>query len=217
MALNVFSRLMPREENFTALFCEHTESIVRAAQELQRLINGDDSIEAHVVAIRAIEATADAVAKKIFIAANRTFNAPIDREDILDLANDLDDTVDLIEDLAKGIQRYGVRDFPKEMRAMADAVVRCAAVLREVMPLLDAITPKHNTIFALCEKVGQIEGEADDCFDAGLTRLRAQLRSSEIDTIAYIDRKELFELLEEVVDRCDDVANAIQTITAKHV
>lgn len=217
MALNVFSRFMPREENFTALFCEQARTIVQAAEQLQLLINGQGAVEEHVAAIRAIEATADVVAKKIFIGANRTFNAPIDREDILALANDLDDTVDLIEDLAKGIQRYEVHEFPKEMRAMADAVVRCSQVLREVMPLLDAITPKHNTIFALCDKVGQIEGEADEWFDAGLTRLRAQLRAREIDTLAYIDRKELYELLEQVVDRCDDVANAIQTITAKHV
>lgn len=208
---------MPREENFTALFCEQAHSLGQAAQELQRLIHGDEAIAAHVAKIRDMEARADAVAKKIFIAANRTFNAPIDREDILDLANDLDDTVDLIEDLAKCIQRYQVRDFPKEMRSMADAVVRCAAVLQEVMPLLDAITPKHAAIFALCDKVGHIEGEADEWFDAGLTGLRAQLHSGEINTIGYIDRKELYELLEKVVDRCDDVANAIQTVTAKHV
>lgn len=217
MALNVFSRLMPREENFTALFCDQASALAQAAQELQRLIQGNEAIAAHVGKIRAMEAQADAVAKKIFIAANRTFNAPIDREDILELANDLDDTVDLIEDLAKCIQRYQVHDFPKEMHSMADAVVRCAAVLQEVMPLLDAITPKHATIFALCDKVGHIEGEADEWFDTGLTGLRAQLHAGEIDTIGYIDRKELYELLEKVVDRCDDVANAIQAVTAKHV
>jgi uncharacterized protein len=217
MALNVFRRLMPREENFTTLFCELTESIVQAARELQRMIDNEGAIAAHVAAIRSVEAGADAVAKKIFIRANRTFNAPIDREDILELANDLDDTVDLIEDLAKGIQRYGVREFSPEMSAMADAVVRCAGVLSEVMPLLDAITPKHSAIFALCDKVGLIEGEADDFFDAGLSRLRAQLARGEVDTLGYIDRKELFELLEQVVDKCDDVANAVQTITAKHV
>lgn len=217
MALNVFARLMPREENFTLLFCEQARNLVQAAQELQRMLSGEGAMEEHVAAIRATEARADMVAKKIFIAANRTFNAPIDREDILDLTNDLDDTVDLIEDLAKGIQRYEVREFPKEMRAMAESVMHCANVLSEVMPLLDAITPKHSTIFALCDRVGQIEGVADECFDAGLTQLRSQLRSGRIDTVDYLDRKELYELLERVVDRCDDVANAIQTITAKHV
>ena len=100
---------------------------------------------------------------------------------------------------------------------MADAVVEAAGVLRKVMPFLDSIANDHKTIFALCEQVGQIEGRADASLDLGLTRLRTQLREAEIDTIAYIDRKELYELIESVVDKCDDVANAVQSITAKHV
>ena len=100
---------------------------------------------------------------------------------------------------------------------MADAVVQSAGVLQEVMPLLDAISREHKTIFSLCERIGRIEGEADDSFDSGLSRLRAQLPAGEIDTIAYIDRKELYELLEEVVDNCDDVANILQSVTAKYV
>lgn len=217
MTLNLFRHFMPQEESFTALFCEQVRFMVAAAEELRRMINADASNDVHVAAIRSLETGADAVAKKVFIAANRTFNAPIDREDILALAHDLDDTVDLIEDTAKGIQRYEVREFPAEMRAMADAVVRSAAVLQDVMPLLDAITHEHKAIFALCESIGRIEGEADECFDAGLSSLRAHLRAGEIDTISYIDRKELYELLEDVVDKCDDVANAVQSITAKHV
>jgi uncharacterized protein len=110
-----------------------------------------------------------------------------------------------------------VREFPAEMRAMADAVVEAAGVLQKVMPFLDSIAKDHKAIFALCEQVGQIEGRADASFDLGLTRLRAQLRAGEVDTIGYIDRKELYELIENVVDKCDDVANAIQSITAKHV
>src|SRR5258708_29162562 len=97
--------------------------------------NGDPGGQQHGDNIRETEMAADAVARKIFIAANRTFNAPIDREDILALAHLLDDCVDLIEDTAKGIQRYGVRGFPVQMRAMADAVVEAAAVLQKVMPL----------------------------------------------------------------------------------
>jgi predicted phosphate transport protein (TIGR00153 family) len=217
MTLNLFRHLMPREESFTVLFCEQTKCIVAAAQELRRMINTGDSNDVHVMTIRSLELEADEVAKKVFIAANRTFNAPIDREDILALAHDLDDAVDLIEDTAKGIQRYGVREFPAQMRAMADAVVQSAEVLQEVMPLLDAITQEHKNIFSLCEKIGRIEGEADECFDAGLSHLRVQLQGGAIDTIAYIDRKELYELLEEVVDKCDDVANALQSVTAKHV
>jgi uncharacterized protein len=217
MGLNIFSRLLPRTESFTGLFCEQAKAIMEASRELKNMIEGVGPIETQVAAIRSIEAQADAVARKVFIAANRVFNAPIDREDILQLAHRLDDVVDLIEDAVRGIQRYEVHEFPDEMRRMADAVVRSAEVIQQVMPLLDDITPQYKTIIALCEKIGQIEGEADDCLDAGLIHLRTRLRAGQLDTIGYIDRKELFELLEEVVDKCDDVANALQAITAKHV
>jgi len=216
MSLNLFSRLMPVEEAFTPLFCEQAKGVLRAAEQLREMIAEDDPAEQHVAIIRETEMAADEVARKIFVAANRTFNAPIDREDILSLAHLLDDCVDLIEDTAKGIQRYGVRGFPADMHAMAHAVVEAAAVLQKVMPLLDSIAKDHRTISALCEQVGQIEGRADASFDLGLTRLRAELKSGEIDTIGYIDRKELYEHIENVVDKCDDVANAIQSITAKH-
>jgi len=217
MALNLFGRLMPPEESFTALFCEQALRILEAAQELRRMIVDDADIGLHVAAIRDIEMKADAVARKVFIAANRTFNAPIDREDILALAHVLDDAVDLIEDTAKGIARYDVHGLPAEMRAMADAIVDCAERLGKVMPYLDSVTRDHKVIFALCEEIGLIEGRADESFDQGLTNLRAQLRSGEVDTVGYLDRKELYEFLENVVDKCDDIANAVQSITAKHV
>ena len=216
MPFNLFSRLMPREEAFTPLFCEQTRCIVEGARELLDMIDGQGPHEAHVTAIRNIEHAADAAARKVFLAANRTFNAPIDREDIIELANRLDDAVDMIEDTAKAIQRYGVVAFPAEARGIADAVVRSGAVLHRMMPLLDAITPEYRTLVALCEEVGHIEEQADQQFDACLVALRTDLRAGRLDTLSYIDRKEIYEQLEDIVDRCDDVANIVQAITAKH-
>jgi len=217
MSLNLFSRLMPPEESFTALFCDQAQRILEAARELRDMVTGSGSAEAHVITIRAIEMAADEVAKRVFIAANRAFNAPIDREDILLLAHLLDDAVDQIEDTAKGIQRYEVRDFPLEMHKMVDAIVESADLLHQVMPHLDSVASEYKSIFSLCEKIGHIEGRADECFDHGLTALRSDLRAGKLDTIGYVDRKELYELVEDVVDKCDDIANTIQSITAKHV
>jgi len=217
VGLNLFAALMPPEERFTGLFIEQASRILEAAQELRVMIVEDADIERHVAAIRAIEMAADAVARKVFIAANRTFNAPIDREDILALGHELDDAVDLIEDTAKCIARYDVHLFPPEVMQMTDGIVACAERLRDVMPYLDSLTRDHRKIFDLCGEIGKIEGEADDAFDRALTNLRAQLRSGEIETIAYLDRKELYELVESVVDKCDDIANAIQSVTTKHV
>jgi uncharacterized protein Yka (UPF0111/DUF47 family) len=217
MALNLFGRLMPVEESFTVLFCEQASHILDAAKELRTMIVDDVDIPAHVASIREIEMKADVAARKVFMAANRTFNAPIDREDILQLAHELDDAVDLIEDTAKGIARYDVHSMPVEMHEMANAIVDSAERLRKVMPYLDSVTRDYRQIFALCEEIGEIEGRADDSFDQGLTKLRVQVREREIDTLAYLDRKELYELVEHVVDKCDDIANAVQSITAKHV
>jgi predicted phosphate transport protein (TIGR00153 family) len=217
MALNLFRVLMPAEEDFTPLFCEQAELIVKAATELRQMVAQQASAAEHVATIRALEMSADNAAKRIFVAANRTFNAPIDREDILRLAHDLDDVVDLIEDTAKGIQRYSISAFAQEMKSMVDAVVESAELLMEVMPHLDSITRDHRMIFSLCERIGHLEESADESFDAALARIRADLGSGALNPIGYIDRKELYELIERVVDKCDDVSNVIQSVTAKHV
>jgi predicted phosphate transport protein (TIGR00153 family) len=217
MRLNLFGFLMPREEAFIDLFCEQSRLVVATAVELRSLIENGHAMEEHFAAIRRLESEADAVARRIILAANNTFNAPIDRENILGLAHDLDDIVDLIEEAAKEIKRYEVRVFPPEMKVMADAITRSAAIIQEALPLLDSLTREHRKISELCQKIGQIEGEADECFDESLTRLRGKARAGEIDVLAYIDRKEILEHLEAVVDKCDDVGNELQTIVAKHV
>jgi predicted phosphate transport protein (TIGR00153 family) len=218
MALNLFSRLMPPEKAFTTLFCEQASCIADAAEELRDMVEQHKvPIDAHVASIRAIETRSDGVVREIFLSANRTFNAPIDREDIMMLAHDLDDIVDLIEDTAKGIQRYQLDHFPAEMHAMVNAVVESAEMLKSVMPHLDSITRDHKEIFATCQRIGQLEEQADESFDTALARIRSDVRDGALDAIGYLDRKELYELMERVVDKCDDVANQIQTITAKHV
>jgi predicted phosphate transport protein (TIGR00153 family) len=218
MTLNFFSRLMPPERSFTSLFCEQAECIVDAAVELRDIVGTREvAIDAHIASIRAIEQKSDAVVRQIFVSANRTFNAPIDREDILVLAHELDDVVDLIEDSAKGIQRYKLSTFPAEMQTMVGAIVESAELLKKAIPFLDSISRDFREIYAVCQRVGQVEEKADETFDAALSRIRDDLRQGCLDAIGYLDQKELYEWIERVVDKCDDVANQIETITAKHV
>jgi predicted phosphate transport protein (TIGR00153 family) len=218
MALNLFSRLMPPEKSFTTLFCEQAGCMVDAAEELRDMVGKREvTLDAHIASIRAIEKKSDAVVREIFLSANRTFNAPIDREDILALAHEIDDVVDLIEDTAKAVQRYANATIPQDMQAMVNGTVESAELLRKAMPFLDSITRDHRQLYALCQRVGQIEEQADESFDAALSRIRADLRGGELDTVAYLDLKELYEWIERVVDKCDDVANQLQQITAKHV
>ncbi|HLX28656.1 MAG TPA: DUF47 family protein [Casimicrobiaceae bacterium] len=218
MTLNFFSRLMPPERSFTGLFCEQAECIMDAAVELRDIVGTREAaIDARVASIRAIEQKSDAVVRQIFVSANRTFNAPIDREDILVLAHELDDVVDLIEDSAKGIQRYKLSVFPAEMQTMVGAIVESAELLKKAIPFLDSISSDFREIYAVCQRIGQVEEKADETFDAALSHIRDDLRQGRLDAIGYLDQKELYEWIERVVDKCDDVANQIETITAKHV
>ena len=218
MALNLFRRLMPPEKSFTSLFCEQADCMVAASLELRDMVDKREvSLDTHIGSIRAIEKKADGVVREIFLSANRTFKAPIDREDILVLAHEIDDVVDLVEDTAKGVQRYATASVPADMLAMVNGVVESAELLKKAMPFLDSITRDYREIYAICQRVGQIEEQADEAFDAALSRIRAELRRGDLDTVAYLDQKELYEWIERVVDKCDDVANQIQQITAKHV
>jgi uncharacterized protein len=218
MPLNLFSRLMPPEKSFTTLFCEQADCMVDAALELRDMVGKREvTTDAHIASIRAIEKKADAVVREIFVSANRTFNAPIDREDILALAHEIDDVVDLIEDTAKGVQRYATATIAPDMQSMVDGIAESAELLKKAVPHLDAITRDYREIYALCQRVGQIEEKADEAYDTALSRIRNELRRGDLDTVAYLDQKELYEWIERVVDKCDDVANQIQQITAKHV
>src|SRR6185436_583107 len=131
MVLGLIRRLMPRAVNFTPLFCDQARLIGLAAAELRRVVNGPGMQPGDLTRISAIEVEADRIARNIFLAANRTFNAPLDREDILLLAHDLDDVVDLIEDAAKAIDRAALKTFPEGVKAIARAIVDSADVLRE--------------------------------------------------------------------------------------
>lgn len=218
MAFNLFGSLMPKEDSFIELFQEQARMISSAARAFQAIVHdGGTDIEAKLAALGRIEEEADAAARRIFIAGNRTFNAPLDRENILQLAHELDDVVDLIEDTAKQIRLFEMHGFCDGMRSMADAIVRSAGEVERLLPLLAEITKQHRSITRICQAIGRIEEEADAAFDAGLIQLRAQLRRGETDTVGYLDQKEIYEGLEAVMDKFDDVANVVQTITAKHV
>ncbi len=217
MGLNLFGFLMPRQERFVPLFCEHWTSVCHAAEALARLVGSPASAATEVAAIRRLETEADRTARAIFVAANRTFNAPIDREDIVTLAHVLDDVIDGIEDAAKTLERDTPGAFPEEVVPIVAAIRQACGVINEALPLLDTSSRNAQRIFGLCEQVAQIEGQVDERFDTGMTRLHAALRAGQLDVPRYLDGKEVLEQLEAVVDLCDDVANAIETITVKHV
>ena len=179
------------------------------------MLEGGAAVQRHYPAVLAAEDDADAVTREVVQAVRRTFVTPFDRGDIQTLIGRMDDTIDQMKKAAKAIVLFEMTNFDPELRRMGDAIERCAGLLREAVPLLSAISPNAGRINELCEQIRQIEGEADDIHDVGVTELFR--RCSPDQALRFIAAREVFDQLEKIVDRFDDAANEIEGIVVEHV
>ena len=210
--LRAFRSLMPQDEKFIERFCEHSRLIVPAAEAFRALMSGDGRAEQHAAEISRLEEAADQVTRDTVLAIHRTFVTPFDRSQILDLITALDDTIDLMKDTGRRMVRYGVA-FTPEMEGMADCAVRAATALRDGMPLLGAIGQSVDRLNAMSVAVRRIEGEADELMDRGLRTLFASDNSP-----GYkLTVEKVYDLVEAVVDRCEDVVDVIDGIVVEQV
>ena len=213
MFLRLFRALMPKEEKFIDYFSEHSERIMEAATALHDLLTpGGDRQEAFQ-RILAAEHAADQVTKRTLQAIHRTFITPFDRSDIHALITAMDDTVDFIEEAAQRIMIYRVTEFTPEMRQMAESAVQCVKLLSEGVPLLGSINKNVLHLQRMTVEISRIEGETDALMRACLSRLT----DGEHDPKQFVILKEIYELLEEIVDHCDDVGNVVDGIVIEQV
>ncbi|HEY0419260.1 MAG TPA: DUF47 family protein [Acetobacteraceae bacterium] len=203
---------MPRNERFIEQFCEHAKLIVPAAEAFRALMSGDGHAEQHAAEINRLEDAADRITRDTVRAIHRSFVTPFDRSQILDLITALDDTIDLMKDTGRRMVRYGV-GFTPEMQGMADCAVRAAVELRDGMPLLGAIDRSVERLSAMSVAVRRIEGEADELLDRGLRSLFA----SDTSPGHKLTVEKVYDLVEAVVDRCEDVVDVIDGIVVEQV
>jgi uncharacterized protein len=210
-----FRRLLPHEERFFDMYARHADTILRGARELCGMLSGGEAVARHYPAVLAAEDDADAITREVVQAVRRTFVTPFDRGDIQALIGRMDDTIDQMKKAAKAIVQFEMTDFDPELRRLGEAIIRCASLLQEVVPLLVSISPNAARINELCEQIRHVEGEADDIHDAGVTELFRRCRDG--DALRFLAAREIFDQLEKVVDSFDDVANEIESIVVEHV
>lgn len=214
--LGWFKALLPREERFFDLFEDHVRIIQASAEALRGMLNSDASgIDGQCRAVMDREVEADRVTREVLIAVRRTFITPFDRGDIRQLITAMDDVVDEMQRTAKCVSLYDIEAFEPEMRQVGDAIVDCARLVGQAVPLLRNINREAGHIGSLAEEISAIEGKADDLHDSGLKALfRRHVTPSEM---PFIVGAALYERLEAVVDRFDDVGNELNSIVIEHV
>jgi uncharacterized protein len=212
--LGWFQALMPREGRFFALFEKHAAIVVAGAEALRGLLQGGDSVEAYCQQIFQREAEADDVTREVLVAVRRTFITPFDRPDIQDLITSMDDAIDQMNKTAKTIVLFEVHSFEPHMQQMSEIILQVANLVREAMPLLSSIGSNAGHLNVLTSKIITLEEEADDICNRGLKALYLANRQdgNPGNAMKFVIGSELYDHLEKVVDRFEDVANEISSI-----
>jgi uncharacterized protein len=214
--LQWFHRLMPKEERFFELFAQHSHAVVAGAHALRAMLEGGAAIAPNYQTVMDREQDADNVTREVLIAVRRTFITPFDRGNIRDLITSMDNSIDQMQKTAKSIRLFDVTTFTPQMKDMADAIVKCAELVQEGVPLLSSIGPEAGHISDLTAQISALEGKADEMHDNGLQNLY-RANASGGSALAFFVGNEVYDHLEKVVDRFDDVANVMHGIVIEHV
>jgi predicted phosphate transport protein (TIGR00153 family) len=212
--LKLFRILMPREDRFYTLFEQHANIVVSGAESLTRLLEGGPGIAAARREISAKEEAADAITHDVLLAVRKSFITPFDRSDIQALTGSLDDAIDQMKKTSKTITLFEVQTFRPAMQEMGGIILRAAEVTAKAMPLLRSMASNAGELHELTEQILQLEEEADNACDEGLKALYRDCQSRPMD---YIVNAEVFDHLESVMDRFEDVANQISSILVEHL
>ncbi len=207
----MFGRLMPKEGRFFELFNEHAEQIVLGGRELVSLMASGDDIQRRAYAIETIEKRADKITQTTIELLHKTFITPLDRDEIHQLITRMDDILDLMEDVSQSIFLYDVKQLTSEAQKLAEVCVLCAEQVRQAVGHLSNMD-NAAAILKACEEIDRLESEADHIMRAAM----AKLFRDEPDVRQVIKLKAIYELLETVTDRCEDVANIIEGIVLEN-
>ena len=210
-----FQKLLPHEDKFFEQFEKHAGIIAAGADALQKLMQGGDDVPRYCQIIVDREHDADDVAREVMQSVRRTFITPFDRSDIQELIQSMDDAIDQMHQTVKTIGRFEVRQFDPPMQQIAALAVEAAALTGKAVPLLREIGVNAAAINAYAEAVTQLEGKSDQLYDEGLRDLFRRYGKS--DPMAFIVGSEIYEQLEKVLDRFEDVADQVNSIVIEHL
>ncbi|WDZ98057.1 DUF47 domain-containing protein [Herbaspirillum sp. WKF16] len=207
----MFGRLMPTEGKFFDLFNQHAELAVKCAKEMVALMTNFDDLEIRVHAIETVEKQADKVTHNTIDLLHKTFITPLDRDDIHQLITRMDDILDLLEDAAQTISLYDIKAITPEAKRLAELCLACAEKVQAAVGMLNNMDNSRQ-ILAICQEIDRLESDADHVMRAAMSKLFRD----EPDVRTLIKLKAIYEILETVTDRCEDVANIIEGIIVEN-
>lgn len=211
---SIFSIFLPKEDRFSPLIQSIGERAVMAAELFSQMISETDTGKQTELytKIKSIETECDAIEVEIFDKLNESFVSPLDREDIHELCNELDDVVDLITGSAKRTILYHPVTIPNKAMHMAEIILEGTKALRIALNELKNISKKPQAALEQCKKVHDLEHEGDDVYD----NFVKELFETEKDPIELIKIKEIMGEMEQATDKIHSIGKTLQTMIVKY-
>lgn len=213
----LFGKLLPREGNFFELFNEHGNKIAEGSRAFILMVQNysDPALrEKYAAEVDAAERQADKVTAEVSRLLHKTFITPIDREQIHGLINAMDDILDLLQDASETMSLYDVKAMTEEVLRLADLSVKCCERVQHAVSLLPRLSDHEVAEAAIktCEEIDRLESDADRVMRAAMSKLFRE----QPDVRELIKLKAVYEQLESISDRCEDVANLIEGVVLEH-
>lgn len=203
----MFRWLLPRETSFFDFFDKHAAVIVEASQTLLSLADEESDIIAKINKIKELEHQADAITHQCIEALHKTFITPFDRNDIFRLISRMDDIIDFIKDAAARIETYKLVKITNEAKEMAQVLMKATQEVEKAVKELRKLK-RVEAIRQSFIVINRLEHEGDIVLRHAIGRLFDE----EQDVRNIIKWKEIYENLENSIDRCEDVSNIIEGV-----
>ncbi len=213
MALNFLKMFQPKDKIFYSLFEKVTETNVLMSAKLKELVHTSNEEERSKIlaALETYEHNNDETTHQIFTELGKNFITPFDREDIHSLATALDDIADDIYATAKKMIYYHVNGMERGFQDMADVIDQGTQAVKSAVGELRSLKNVNNIVNNIV-RINSLENQADDIYD----RCIEQLFQNESNPIEVIKKKEIYQVMEVITDKCEDAANVMESIVVKY-
>jgi len=201
-----------KKQEFFTLFQESTITIRKGVHVLTKLMEDYSTLPQRMDELEKLEQQGDEITRTILDKVNKTFATPIDREDIFNIAQNLDDILDGINNVCEKMILYKAGQPTPYMVDMVKLLEKVTATVEKAFSYLHKLSSKQEDIIKLCRQINALETEGDLLYKEGMAELFAQLT----DPIELIKRKEIYNDLEDVVDLCEDVADLLKGVVLKY-
>jgi predicted phosphate transport protein (TIGR00153 family) len=201
--------LFPKTEDFFTLFRRQASLVRQGCEQLHDLVEHFDERDARAKVLKDVEHAGDLVTHEIFERLNRTFITPLEREDIHDLASNLDDVLDAVEAIASRFVLFHIETVTPEARQLASLIGRCGVQIEQSVTNLAEL--KNLMTFTI--EINRLENEADVISRNAVADLFTPGKHDLLDVMRW---REMYGRLEGATDKCEDVANSIEAIVLKN-